>query len=441
MILIKKTSNKVILKKIITNISWLLIEKLIKLVTTIAVGLWIARYLGPSQFGQLNYSIAYVALFSAFVSLGLDNIVVKELVRNKKVTDTLLGTTFILKICGFIVTLFILVISLSFIEVAILTKILILIIYFGNIGTFFNVIDLWYQHQVASKLPVYARSASLIICALINIVLILNKANLMYFAIITATELIISSIGFILIYKISQKKINNWKFSSFWAKKLLKDSWPLIISSLAITIYMRIDQIMLGNLYNNEEVGVYSVAVKLAELWYFIPMIFINSWFPVLVAYKERNQEEFIRKVQQIYDLMSLIAYAIAIPVTFIAPYIIKTLYGPEYSAASPVLCLYIWIGLFVNLGVARSSFLNANNWNQYQLISSVSGCIINIVLNLFLIPKYGAVGATVASLFSYWFQTHGICFFIPKLNKTALMLTKSIYSPFRLISIIKGFR
>jgi O-antigen/teichoic acid export membrane protein len=133
---------------------------------------------------------------------------------------------------------------------------------------------------------------------------------------------------------------------------------------------------------------------------------------------------------------MAFIGYIAAIVTTCFASFIV-TLFGKEYSAAASLLVCYIWIGLFVNLGVARSSFLNTMNYTKWHFVTSFLGCVMNVLLNLLLIPRYGAMGATIASLFSYWFQTHGSCYFFRPLHKTGAMQTKAILVPFRLRKII----
>jgi O-antigen/teichoic acid export membrane protein len=195
-------------------------------------------------------------------------------------------------------------------------------------------------------------------------------------------------------------------------------------------IYMRIDQVMIGEMVGSREVGIYSVAVQLVEAWYFIPGVIVSSVFPSIVESKEMGESVFYERLQQLYNFMAFMAYIIAIPVTFIAGWVIRNLYGAEYGKAGPMLAVLIWSILFTNLGVARSTFLTAMNWTRVHFLTVALGALINDVLNYILIPPYGGMGAVIASCFAYWFASHGACFIYKPLNKTGGMLTKAIIYP-----------
>jgi O-antigen/teichoic acid export membrane protein len=437
-LLFGKLKSNVSLHKIIANTSWLFFERIFRMIVTLFVGVWVARYLGPEQFGLLNYAQAFVALFTAIATLGLDGIVIRNIVNSPKDTQNILGTSFVLKLVGgFFCTI------ITLLAVFILrpgdnqTLILVAIISTGMIFQSFNTIDFWFQAQIQSKYTVYARSIGFMTTSIIKIILILTNAPLITFAAVSAIEFLVGSIGLIAFYKYKGFSMFNWKVSVDTAKSLLKDSWPIILSGLAIMIYMRIDQIMIGEMKGDTEVGVYSVAVKLGELWYFVPAAIVNSTFPSIVNAKNKSDELFFSRTQKLYDLMALLGYAVAIPMTFLSTFAVELLYGKEFASAGPILSMYIWVGVFVNLGLARSSFLKTVNWTKIQFLTSVGGCVLNVILNFLLIPRYGAEGATFASIISYWFQAHGACFFIPKMRKTAFMLTKALFIPFRIKTLL----
>jgi O-antigen/teichoic acid export membrane protein len=195
-------------------------------------------------------------------------------------------------------------------------------------------------------------------------------------------------------------------------------------------IYMRIDQVMIGEMVGDKEVGIYSVAVQLVEAWYFLPGIIVSSVFPSIVEAKSMGDAVFYERLQKLYNFLALMAYAVAIPVTFLAGWIIELLFGPLYGKAGPMLSLLIWSFLFTNLGVARSTFLTAMNWTKIHLMTVSLGCIINVGLNYLLIPRYGGMGAVIASCVAYWFAMHGACFIYKPLHKTGRMLTKAMICP-----------
>jgi O-antigen/teichoic acid export membrane protein len=187
---------------------------------------------------------------------------------------------------------------------------------------------------------------------------------------------------------------------------------------------------MLGQMVGNEEVGVYSAAVRLAEVWYFVPMAVYTSVLPGIVEAKAISEELFYSHLQKFYNLMALLAYAVAIPVTLLAGWIVEMLFGYAYAKSGPMLAVLIWAGLFVNLGVARSSFLMSMNWTKVHLMTVFLGSIINVILNLLLIPRYGGMGAVIASCIAYWVAAHGSCFLYKPLHRTGYMITKALLFP-----------
>ncbi|WP_044749130.1 flippase [Bacillus alveayuensis] len=438
-LIVKKLSGNTTLQKIIANTGWLFFERIFRMMVSLFVGVWVARYLGPEQFGILNYANAYVTLFTALATLGLDGIVVRNIVRAPDKTYQILGTAFILKLIGGIFSSLLMIIIVYLIRPEdTLTITLVAVISIGMIFQSFSVIDFLFQSRIESKNTVYARSIAFILTSIIKVILILTNSSLIAFGLVSSLEILIGAIGLVIVYRLKGFLISKWKFSLNVAGNLLKDSWPLIFSGLAIMIYMKIDQIMLGDMIGEEEVGIYSVAVKISEMWYFIPMAIVNSTFPTIVNAKRISDQLFYDRLQKLYDIMAILGYFVAIPMTFLGTDVVKLLYGNEYLEAGSILTLYIWVGLFVNLGVARSSFLKTVNWTKIHFLTSILGCMVNVILNFILIPKYGALGATIASIISYWFQAHGACFLFPKMMETGKMLTKSLIAPVRFAKKIK---
>ncbi|MFD2370806.1 flippase [Brevibacillus sp. GCM10020057] len=425
------------LKKIIISAGWLAVERIFRMVISFFVGIAIARYLGPEQYGQLNYAQSFVALFSSIAALGLDGIVVRNIVRQPSRKDEIMGSAFVLKMFGslFTITLTIALIMLVRPEDRHMQW-MVALVSLGLLLQSFDTIDYWFQSQVNAKVKVYAYALSFFLVSMGKVVMIVLHAPLIAFAYAGLAEAVIIAAGLLTGYRLYGHSIRNWRVSLTCALEMLKDSWPLILSSLAILIYMRVDQIMIGEMAGDHELGVYSVAVRLGEMWYFVPIAIVSSTYPSIVRAKETSEELFYERLQQLYDVMAFIGYLVAIVTTCFAS-VLVSLFGREYAAAVPLLLCYIWIGLFVNLGVARTSFLNTMNYTRLQFVTSLMGCLANVALNVLLIPRYGAMGATVASLFSYWLQTHGSCCFFPALHRTGAMQTKAILVPFRLKQIL----
>lgn len=409
------------------NTSWLLAEKILRMTVGLFVGVWVARYLGPEQFGLLSYAQSFVGLFTAFATLGLDGIVVRELVKDETKRDVLLGTAFGLKFFGAFIVLIVLLIAINLTSNDSYTNLLVFIIASAVIFQSFNVIDFYFQSKVLSKYVVYANIIGLFLSSIVKIVLILKNAPLIYFAFSVVFDSIILTAGFLYFYLVNKLSFKNWKFSILEAKSLLKDSWPLILSSAVIAIYMRIDQVMIKEMLSNEAVGQYAAAVRVSEAWYFIPMIVVNSLFPAIINAKKQSEEIYYKRLQKLYDLMVLTAVGIALPMTFLSDWIVFLLYGAQYSQAGGVLMIHIWAGVFVFLGVASGKWLLIENLQLFSTINTTIGAIINIILNYFFIRYYGIGGAAWATLISYFLAAYLCLGLFRKTRKNFFSLSKSL--------------
>lgn len=419
------------LQKALGNTGWLFIDQVIRMGVGLIVGVWVARYLGPEKYGLLSYAVAFVALFSAVATLGLNDIAVRNIVRDPARKEEILGTTFSLKLIAGMVVFGITIAAILIVRPAdTLVHWVVGIIAAGTLFQAFEAIDFWFQSRVQAKYTVYARNAAFIVISVVKIVFILMHAPLIAFAWAGLAETALGSVGLVLAYQSSGNHIRHWKRSIATAGALLRDSWPLIFSGIVSMIYLRIDQVMLGQMVGNEEVGVYSAAVRLAEVWYFVPMAVYTSVLPGIIEAKAISEELLYSHLQKFYNLMAFMAYAVAIPVTFLAGWIVDMLFGHAYAKSGPMLAVLIWAGLFVNLGVARSSFLMSMNWTKVHLMTVFLGSITNVVLNLLLIPRYGGMGAVIASCVAYWVAAHGACFVYRPLHKTGHMMTKAMFFP-----------
>jgi len=207
--------------------------------------------------------------------------------------------------------------------------------------------------------------------------------------------------------KKTKYSIFDWKFEKYLAISMLKKSWPIILSSVSIAIYMRIDQIMLKNILGFEAVGNFSVAVKLTELWYFVPMSIGASFFPALIKAKKSSNEIFNSRFINLMSIMVLISLFIAIITVIFSRQIIFLLYGSSYLKSVQVLKIYIWASIFVFLGVVTSKWFIIQDLNKISFFRSLFGAITNISLNFILIPKYGINGAAISTLISYSIQVY----------------------------------
>lgn len=413
------------------NAGWLLADKLIRMPISLFVGVWIARYLGPDRLGQLSYATAFAALFSAVAGLGLDAIAVRELLHHPDEREEVLGSAFVLKLVAGCITFAVTLAAISIVRPTDTSmRMLVAIIAAGTIFQSFDVIDFWFQSQVDSRNTILAQNPTFLVLSIIKVVLVLIKAPLVAFAWVALGEIAAGAISLTLVFRLRGYTLRHWRFRVSRAKQLLTDSWPLVFSLMVGMIYLRIDQVMLGQMVGSDEVGIYSVAVRLAEIWYVVPHAVYSSTLPSILEAIKISDELFYERLQKLFNVMVVIGYAIALPVTFLGGWVVSLLFGRDYAPAGPMLAVLIWGGVATNLGIARSAYLTAMNWPRLHLITAAFAALCNVLLNLWLIPRYGGMGAAISSCVAYWIASHGSSFLFPRLRRTAFMMVKALVYP-----------
>ncbi|MEZ9855730.1 flippase [Vibrio breoganii] len=384
------------------NTTWMMAEQCLRIVSGLLVGVWVARYLGPEEFGLLSYALAFTAILGGVAKLGLDGIVVRELVNQPEKRDSYLGTAFWLKVIGAIVAVGLVSAIVPLTNNDDTTNLYIFIISIGLIFQSFEVVEFYFQSQVLGKIISICKVTQLLLSSLIKIYLVLTQADLVWFVLVTVFDTSSLAVSYLIAYKLQKTNTFFKHFDFCTAKKLLTDSWSLILSSILIMIYMRIDQIMIKEMLGEHEVGIYSAAVRLSEAFYFIPVLITASIFPAVLNAKNQSEELFNQRFLQLYRMMVWIAVSIALPMTFVSDWIVIQLFGLAYEEAGQVLMIHIWASVFVFLGVASSKWFIAQNIQRFTLINTFIGAILNIALNLYFIPMFGVVGAAYATVISY---------------------------------------
>lgn len=395
-----KIEHRPNLQKTLSNIGWLFGDKILRMGMGLLVGVWIARYLGPEQFGLMNFAMAVVALFGAVASLGLNGIVVRDLVKKPETANEILGTTILLQAIGGLLAFGLAILAISFARPNdSLAKLLVTVLGLVMVFKATDVVKYWFESQVKSKYVVLLENGIFLVLAVVKVGLILMEASLMAFVWAAFAEGVLVAVGLLGVYAWQGGALSAWGIRYDRAKALLKDSWPLILSGLAVMVYMRIDQIMLGQMLGDEAVGIYSAAVRISEVWYFIPMAIAASVFPSIIEAKKQSEDLYCQRIQKLYDIMVLLALAVAIPMTFLADWVVVFLFGNEYLQAAPVLSISIWAGVSVALSAVHGKWLLTEGMQNYVLLYTAIGCLINIVLNMYFIKEYGVVGVAFATV------------------------------------------
>jgi O-antigen/teichoic acid export membrane protein len=413
-------------QKYFKNTGMLFIGRIGSLAIKFVVSICMANYLQRANNGILNGGTVYIYFFSAVATLGLDQFIVKELHEFPKNRDQILGTSFWMKVIAgsCCVPLIYLVYNIYPARGTPYSYVFI----FSVIGIIqaFNVIDSYFQSQVQSKYIMQVQIAGNIISAIIKLLLIYLKMPLIYFVYAYTFDFLLLSVGYYFTYQRRQRSIFKWSFNAALAQKLLMCSWPLIISGVMVSLYMKIDQIMLQNISGVKEAGAYATVASLSEAWNLVPSVIVSSLFPAILNARRDDIARYKKRVQHLYDLMVYLSVPAALIVTFAAPIIYK-LYKPEYAYAAPALSVHVWSGVFVFLGIASTQYLVAENFNKLTFIRTGFGALVNIVLNLILIPEIGMMGAAIATLVAYASATF-VIIFIPKVRNQGIMMFKSLF-------------
>lgn len=413
---------------LIKNFSWLFFDKILRIIGSLFVGIWVARYLGPHDFGIINYATAFIAFFMFLPNLGLNQIVVRELSQNPEQCNTIIGTAFALKLIGSLASvLLIFCTALFWFDNDPLSKTVILILSLTYLFQSFDVIDFYYQAKILSKYCVISRDISFILSLLIKIYLIKNDYTLIYFVYVNVTEVLLTSLLFISIYRFDKHLITQWKFDLLNAKVLMSYSWPLMLSGFLITIHTNIDQIMIEYYLDKTQVGIYAAALRLANCWLFIPSIIVSTLLPYYARLRIRNPNTYHIRLMALYSLMFWIGVIVSILTVFFGDYIILLLYGNAYSEAYSALVFNIWSGIFISQAVARGIWMISENLQWYRLYNNILAVFINVVGNFILIPKLGIYGAALATLLTQMLGTWLFPFLWKPLRKSNLELLCSI--------------
>ena len=425
-------------EKYLKNTGWLLLARVGSLFIKIIVGFAVANYLGSTQNGLLNFPLAFVAFFIAAAALGLDGFLTRELLNTPEKKDELLGTSFWLRFVSGFIILPVIYLTYSIVnqtEIINTPLSYILIVAFIGIIQSLNVIDCYFQSQVQAKYVMYVQVAGNISSAIIKLVLIYLSAPLIAFVGALLFDAMLLALGYVLTFSINGNSVLNWKFDKVLAVYLLRNSWPLAFSTVLITIYMKIDQLMVSSFLGVKELGVYSTVVPLSESWYFIPVAIVTSVFPAIMNAKRDDPARYKRRLQDMYDLMVIMSLSIAVVMTFASKLVYQIFYKPEYWYGADALSVHVWAGVFVFLGTASGQYLIAEGLTKLAMIRTGVGAVINIALNIILIPKYGILGAAYSTLIAYGVATFFILF-IPSTRHQGLMMLKSLF----LISPIQKF-
>lgn len=432
-------SKSSIVRKVLSNTSWLTIEKIIIMGISLAVSVFLARALGPASWGKLNYLLALVTLLGPFTSLGLNAIVTRELVNRPDEVDKIMTTVIGLRLIGGVVGVVLCVLAvLMFMGQDAKELLLILMLLLSSLFNSGKVAEFWFQARMENKYVSIFRVSLRLVFAIAKVLTVLLGGAFWVLVLVFAIEFAVLGLGYIVLYLSRGGALAIKALDFSYGFGLVRQSFWLILSTMASVVYLKVDQIMLAKMQGDVAVGIYAVAVRLSEVWFFFPVAFAAALFPVLLKARANESARYQQQLQISCDLLLYSALVLTALVIVVGPFFVTKVFGADYTNSASVLSIHILGSSFVFMRALVSKWLIAESLLRFSLWSDGLGAITNVALNLILIPEYGYWGAAWATVLSYFVSCY-LCFWVfAETRPIALIMTRSVLLP---INWHKSFR
>lgn len=423
-------------RRVSVNASWLLADRVIRMGVGVVVGVLIARHLGVSDFGLLNYATALVGLLSAFSTLGLESILVRDLVRAPDRRGEMLGTAAALRLVGAVVcTLVALAVVFVMRPGDATAPAVVGLVALATVFQASDVVDVFFQAQAHTRPAVLARLAAFGVATAARGILLVVGAGVTAFAAVVLVEAALTAVAMLGAYATSVGTVREWRVRALEARRLLSEGWPLLLSGIAIMLYMRIDVLMLEAISGLDAVGIYGAATRVSEVWYFVPTAIAAAMAPAITAAHGRDPAGYLVNVRRLLGLLGALALAAGVTLSVLSVPIIDVLFGREFAASAPVLAVHAWAGVFVALGVGQGTWNVCEGLTRLALVRTLAGAALNVVLNLILIPRWGGLGAAVATVVSYGLSAYVLNAFDRRTRvifrmQTEAILLRALFAP-----------
>jgi O-antigen/teichoic acid export membrane protein len=380
-------------RPIAANTAWLLFDRLARVLLGLTVGAWIARYLGPARFGELSYVIAVIALFQAIANIGADAIVVRDIAHAPERASAILGTAIRIRLCVGLICWLLAAVTVTLIDRG-EREILWMTVVVGGALVFqaADTIDLWFQSQSRSYRTVAAKLTAYTVSNGVKVVLIVLHAPLFAFACAMSLDFMLAALGLAIAYRGFPTPVP-WRACKTMAIELIRESWPFLIAGVSVVVSMRIDQVMLKNLLSERELGLYSAAVPLSQVWNVIPVVLTTSLAPYVAKRKQHGEAEYRRTLSNVFRLYGAFGLVVSLLTTAVAPWLIHVMYGGTFERSARVLSIHVLSNVFIFLGVAQSLWIVNERVGRIGLYKCLSGGAVSLIGNWLFIPRFGIVG------------------------------------------------
>lgn len=420
------------------NTAWLFAEKGVAMLFTLSVNIILARYLAPEQFGQFNYLLSFMAILAPFSALGLNALIIRELVNRPARSGTILATALSLRVIGGLAAILLVAFACLFVPFkAVLADHWLILAAIASSFSAAYLFDFYFQAQVASRYVVRMRLSVLITSSIVKLVAVCYGAQLPLFLTIILLEPIATALLLFLTYKVYSQGQEPWQFDKQYGFELLTQSRWLILSGFMSVVYLKIDQLMLGQMLGAAEVGRYAVAARLSEVWYFFPAALVASFFPKLLRSRQSGGE-YARQLQRLCDLLFCSALLLAVVVTLLAKPVVILFFGEQYSSSALILQIHIWAGVFIFMRALLSKWLIAEDLLPFSLLTHGVAALLNVLLNFLWIPTFAGQGAAWATLLSYACSSYVVLWFNAQSRPMAVIMSKAMLAPLRVLCLLK---
>lgn len=404
---------KLFQNKVVKNASWIMAGKIMQMLLSFIIGLLTARYLGPDNYGLINYAAAYVSFFASLCNLGINSIIVKNFVDHPEEEGKTIGTAIVLRIGSSFLSALMIIGIVSVIDRG--ETLTIVVVALSSISVIFQVLDTlnyWFQTRLMSKYSAIAATVAYIAVSAYKVLLLILQKDVRWFAVANTIDYIV--IGLFLLYVYRKKGGPTFSFSLDKGRELLQKSSSFILAGMMVSIYACTDRFMLKQMLDEASVGYYSLAVSISNMWVFILSAIIDSMYPVIMELHSRDYDAYNKKNKQLYAIVFYTALTASAGISVLANLIVKILYGEAFLPAVLPLRIVVWYTAFSYLGVARNAWIVSENKQRKLKYIYIFSAAINVILNLILIPFWGAAGAAIASLVTqistvvlipYWIQ------------------------------------
>lgn len=423
-------------RRVLVNTAWLSGGQVIRLAIGLVVGVLVARHLGPEQFGKYSFALALVAIASSISLLAADSVVTREIVVNSRVTNVVLGSQFVLRVLGSALAVSI-VLMMSWFQSTDSEVVLVAVVAVSLLFSPFEAITIWFQAEQRPRASVLSKTVAFFVASFARLVFVFYGASVVVFATLFSVEAALSAAALVFAYHAYGERLWNWKVSLSCIAKLFYDSWPLLFAGVSSMLYMKLDVVMLNEMRGSHETGIYSAATRISEAWNFVPLALMAALQPVLLRTKQDHPALFMRRMDMLYVCTAWGSLAIAVIISIMSAPVVNILFGREYHESGSVLALHTWSSVAVFLGVASSQYLLAENLLKISMFRTMLGLATNVVLNLALIPSYGAQGAAAATVISCFVATFSLIIFVSTRSQAASMIRA--FSPLQAVRLFRS--